>query len=159
MRIAGLIKNSVVNGVGIRDVIFTQGCSHHCKGCHNPHTWNSKGGEEVTAKEIADQLKNSNNNVTISGGEPLEQIQEVTELLSELHKQGKDAWLYTGYTFENIGMGIWLILYANGVTVVVDGTFQEDKKDLTLQFRGSSNQRLIDLEKSLKAGHVVLWEG
>lgn len=160
MQIAGILKNSVVNGEGIRDVVFVQGCPHHCKGCHNPHTWNPEGGERMDTVEVLKELKDSPNNVTISGGEPLMQYDSVRVLVNELKwLQGKSIWLYTGYRFEELDNEIWYWLMVNGVDVVVDGRFEEDKKDLTLQFRGSSNQRLIDLKKTLDEGQVVLWEG
>lgn len=160
MQIAGILKNSVVNGEGIRDVVFLQGCSHHCKGCHNPHTWNPEGGRYVSANDIINELRESPNPVTISGGEPLEQFLLVHFLIYSLNRrQGKTTWLYTGYRFDEIDRKIWQKLSKAGVVVVVDGRYEEDKKDLALQFRGSSNQRLIDLRKTLDQGQVVLWEG
>lgn len=160
MQIAGILKNSVVNGEGIRDVVFVQGCPHHCKGCHNPHTWNPEGGKYMHVVDVAKELLDSPNNVTISGGEPLEQLIGVYLLSYYLYlRQGKTTWLYTGYRFEEIEHSIWQRLWDAGVVVVVDGRFEEDKKDLTLQFRGSSNQRLIDLRKTLDQGQVVIWEG
>ena len=160
MQIAGILKNSVVNGEGIRDVVFVQGCPHHCKGCHNPHTWNPEGGRHMSVWEVFKELEDSPNNVTISGGEPLNQFHSVECLIHYFHLgQGKTIWLYTGYQFEEISRSNWLRLLYVGVEVVVDGRFEEDKKDLTLQFRGSSNQRLIDLRKTLDQGQVVLWEG
>lgn len=159
MRIAGILKNSVVNGEGIRDVIFTQGCPHHCKGCHNPSTWDVDGGKVIGVDEIVEELSNSTNDVTISGGEPLIQQDEVEELLAKLSQQNKSAWLYTGYNYEDIPTKTWERLWVAGLRVVVDGEFELSKKDLRLQFRGSSNQRIIDLSKTLQSGKVVLWEG
>lgn len=160
MQIAGIIMNSVVNGEGIRDVVFVQGCPHHCKGCHNPHTWNHDGGKHMYMVDVLKELRDSPNHVTISGGEPLTQLPKVSCLIYYLNQQqGKSTWLYTGYRFEEINQIVWKRLLHCGVVVVVDGRFEEDKKDLTLQFRGSSNQRLIDLKKTLDQGQVVLWEG
>lgn len=159
MRIAGIVRDSIVDGVGIRDVVFVQGCPHHCKGCHNPNTWNREGGTSMTIHQIRDQLIDSDNDVTISGGEPLSQLDELIYLTEQLHyRDGKRFWLYTGFTFEEIPLATWRTLWINGVDVVVDGKFIEDKKDSNLLFRGSSNQRLIDLPKSVKAGYVVEWE-
>lgn len=157
MRIAGFIENSVVNGIGIRDVVFVQGCYHHCKDCHNPETWDFRGGKQMRVKDVADHFANSSNDVTISGGEPLCQIFDVWHLCDLFKRQGKRIWLYTGCTYENIE-NVYLEILARYVDVLVDGQFQVDKKDLKLRFRGSSNQRLIDLPKSVAAGQVILWE-
>ena len=159
MRLAGIVRDSIVDGIGIRDTIFFQGCPHHCNGCHNPQTWNFDSGTEMTVEEIVESLSTSTNNVTISGGEPLCQHHEdLLELVYQLGKQGKTCWLYTGFSYESFNWRMWWQLYALGVTVVVDGDFQQDKKDSSLLFRGSSNQRLIDLEKTLAMDKVVLWE-
>lgn len=159
MRIADIMMNSVANGPGIRDVIFVQGCDHHCPGCHNPQTWNKGGGKLLSACGILNQLKQSDNNVTISGGEPLDQYLNVQRLCNMLHVlQNKTMWVYTGYTYEQIPH-TWLVnLQASGVECIVDGEFKQELKNLSLKFRGSGNQRIIDLKKSLLKGEVVLWE-
>ena len=158
MRVAGTIFNSVVNGIGIRDVLFVQGCTHYCKGCHNPKTWNTDGGTEIAEKELVKQFLDSPNDITISGGEPLLQLDEVLTfmLYTRLHSN-KRFWLYTGYKYEDIPKH-WLLALSPYVDVLVDGRYEEDKRDLTLQFRGSSNQRLIDLKKSLLEDKIVEWE-
>ena len=159
MRIAGIIKNSVVNGVGIRDVIFTQGCVHKCKECHNPETWDFNGGVEYGVLKLYHLFENSNNNLTISGGEPMFQLVELLQLLRIFHRNtNKTVWIYTGYEFSDISFETWEMLANLNVEVVVDGKFEVDKKDLTLEFRGSSNQRIIDLKKTVEYGEVILWE-
>ena len=159
LRIAGFIKNSVVNGIGIRDVLFLQGCKHHCKGCHNPKTWNLDGGTQQTIDDIMSVFSDSTNDITISGGEPLLQFHEdLYHFMKRVHReQGKRFWLYTGYRYEEIPNFV-LIMLSEFTDVLVDGRFEMDKKDLTLQFRGSSNQRLIDLPKSVKEEKIILWE-
>lgn len=158
MRVAGIIRNSVVNGIGIRDVIFLQGCQHHCKGCHNPQTWRLDGGTNYSIMELVDELKDSPNDITISGGEPLLQFSEVIRFMKYMSKNyGKRFWLYTGYTYREIP-SYQLCLLAKYVDVLVDGRFKIEKKDLTLQFRGSSNQRLINLPISWEEGIVIKWE-
>ena len=158
MRIAGIIKNSVVNGIGIRDVIFLQGCYHHCEGCHNPETWDIYKGKYMDIMYLYNEIKDSPNNLTISGGEPLLQIDELIDLLKLItHTSDKTIWLYTGFTFETMP-DRWKWELSQYVDVLVDGKFEIDKKDLTLQFRGSSNQRLIDLKESVKKNKVKLWE-
>lgn len=158
MRIAGIIKDSVVNGIGIRDVIFTQGCQHHCKGCHNPKTWDIEGGTELSNADVIKALGDSKNDITISGGEPLMQFFQLTALMADIHETtGKRFWVYTGFKYEEIP-SYMLMTLAKFTDVLVDGRFELDKKDLTLQFRGSSNQRLIDLPKSFRENKIILWE-
>lgn len=160
VKIAGIVRDSIVDGEGIRDVIFLQGCHHHCKGCHNPNTWNIEQGDEVPILELCDKLKGSNNDITISGGEPLDQLVNLIALLGTLKETSptKKVWLYTGFTYEEVAPWIWLTLYTLGVDVVVDGRYEEDKKDSNLSFRGSSNQRIIDLNKTLIDGEVMIYE-
>lgn len=158
LRIAGITKDSVVNGIGIRDVIFVQGCGHRCKGCHNPQTWDYEGGLEMSVDELVDFLKSSSNPITISGGEPLNQFNDIYELMQNINKDsGKRFWMYTGYKYEDIPLFMRerLVKY---VDVLVDGPYEEDKKDLRLPFKGSANQRLIDLPKTFENDDVVLWE-
>lgn len=156
MRIAGIIRDSLVNGDGIRDVIFFQGCGHHCKGCQNPQTWDYDGGEHMFLATLVRELSESSNNVTISGGEPLDQAESLIKLVKELKKQGKNIWLYTGNTV-NPTKRLYYVL-SRYVDVVVDGKFVEELKDPNLLFRGSSNQRIIDLPKSVEEKKIVLWE-
>lgn len=158
MRIAGIVRDSICDGIGIRDVVFLQGCPHRCEGCHNPQTWDFKGGTYVPLLELVECLKDSPNDITISGGEPLSQFFEVYELMAMLNDYyGKRFWLYTGCTFENVPMYMWEQL-SKYVDVLVDGRFVEDLKDNALMFCGSSNQRLIDLKKSVIEQKVILWE-
>lgn len=157
MRVAGIIKNSVANGIGVRDVIFLQGCKHKCEGCHNPHTWDMEGGEEYSIEEVLAELSESKNNITISGGEPLLQFDALFHLAMKFNSlQNKSVWVYTGCKYEDIPFFMkWTL--SHHVDVLVDGPFEQDKKDLTLQFRGSSNQRLIDLPKSVEQLKVIEW--
>lgn len=159
MRLAGIIKDSAVNGVGVRDVIFLQGCPHHCVGCQNPHTWSPYGGKVYGLLEIIHEV-NSSNNITISGGEPFYDVDQLTALVGSLHiaYPDKTIWIYTGYYYTELDRRTLEILAFNGVEVIVDGRFEEDKKDPKLRFRGSSNQRIIDLEKTLSSGEIVSWE-
>lgn len=160
MRIAGIVRDSIVDGIGIRDTIFFQGCPHHCKGCHNPQTWDYGGGEEMSVQEILDLLSNSSNDITISGGEPLEQFDELIHLLEAIRKTtNKRVWLYTGYTFDfKLQSNIYgLSLLSNYVDVLIDGRFI-DTLTGDYRFKGSSNQRLIDLPKSVKENKIILWE-
>lgn len=160
MKIAGLIRDSLVNGVGLRDVIFMQGCPHHCEGCQNPHTWNPDGGIEMTVDEIVNELKDSSNNITLSGGEPFMNKTQLLDLVFKINEEfpTKTIWIYTGYKLEELSPWVLAVLSMRNVEVIVDGEFIEKLKDSNLQFRGSSNQRLIDLQRSYREDKIILWE-
>ncbi len=156
MRIAGIVRDSIVNGEGVRDVVFFQGCGKRCKGCHNPETWDYMGGCHRFLGDVVKELAESSNNVTMSGGEPLDQIEDLVELCKQLKAQGKNIWVYTGNVVNPTKL-TYMVL-AQYVDVIVDGRFVEELKDPSLRFRGSSNQRIIDLPKSVKEERIVLWE-
>ena len=156
MRIAGIVRDSVVNGFGLRDVIFVQGCGKHCKGCHNPDTWDYEGGCHKFLGELVEELSDSSNDVTISGGEPLDQFEDLLELCRMLNEQGKHIWVYTGNVVDP--NKLTYLKLARYVDVIVDGRFVEEKKDSNLLFRGSSNQRIINLPVSVILGEIVEWE-
>jgi anaerobic ribonucleoside-triphosphate reductase activating protein len=150
MRLAGIIPESVVDGPGVRFVVFAQGCPHHCPGCHNSQTWDIDGGKEMTMQEIRKMLrkrKSKLRGITISGGEPFLQAVEMAALAREAKKMDLDVVTYTGYLYEEL-----LTLKMPGLKellevtdLLVDGPFRQELKDIALAFRGSSNQRLIDL--------------
>lgn len=158
MRIANTINDSIVDGPGFRYTVFVQGCPHHCPGCHNPETWPFYGGREVSAEELIEPLKRNPlaDGLTISGGEPFTQADECAELARLAHEAGKTVWTYTGYKYEEIREE-WMPLLKE-TDVLVDGPFVESEKSYELRFRGSRNQRLIDVKKSLESGKVVEWE-
>lgn len=156
MRIAGIVRDSIVDGEGIRDVVFFQGCSKRCPGCHNPGTWDYKGGCHRFMGDVINELAESSNNITISGGEPFDQIEDLIELSKWMKKQGKTVWVYTGNVVIPTKY-VYKVL-AQYVDVIVDGKFVEELKDPNLRFRGSSNQRIINLPKSVKAEKIILWE-
>ena len=157
MRVAGIVRDSIVDGVGIRDVIFLQGCTHRCKGCHNKQTWDLNGGVHRFAGDVVKELSDSSNDITISGGEPMLQYYDLLSFLVVLKEYtNKKVWMYTGNTVDPT-KAIYRKL-ANYVDVIVDGKFVEELKDSNLLFRGSSNQRIIDLKQSVKQRKIVLWE-
>lgn len=165
MRIAGVINESVVDGPGVRYVVFAQGCPHHCPGCQNPNTWEFQGGSLETPRNLLKEIKKAPayvKGVTLSGGEPFCQASEMAELARRVHGLGKDIVTYTGYLFEELlemsksFPEIKSLL--EETDILVDGPYQEEKKDLSLAFRGSSNQRVICVKESLKQHQVVLWE-
>ena len=162
LNIAGLVKESIVDGPGIRLVVFAQGCVHHCEGCHNPHTHSFDGGREVTVGEIIDMTKKNPllDGITLSGGEPFEQAEVFAGLATEAKKAGLNVFTYTGYTFEELRMHAdkrkgWQELLSSS-DYVVDGKYEPAKKNMFLKFRGSENQRIINVPQSLKKNTVVI---
>lgn len=155
--------DSIVDGPGLRAVIWTQGCTHNCKGCHNPQTHDIYGGYEIDSKEIISQLSRLklHRGITLSGGEPFMQAEALIEIAKEAQTFNLDVWVYSGYTFEeltdkknpNYFNNINLL---RNVDVLVDGRFVEAKKDISLIFRGSHNQRIIDVKKSLENKKIYL---
>lgn len=156
MRIAGIVRDSIVDGTGVRDVIFFQGCDKRCKGCHNPDTWDYNGGCHRFIGDVFNELADSRNDVTISGGEPIDQFEDLLELCRMFSEAGKKIWIYTGNVVDPT-KSIYARL-ARYVDVIVDGRFVEDKKDCNLLFRGSSNQRVINLPLSVILGEIIEWE-
>lgn len=161
MRIANTVEDSIVDGPGLRMTVFTQGCPHHCPGCHNPETHDVTGGKEVDLAELIEKLGENplTRGLTLSGGEPFLQGEDCARLAAAAHEKGLDVWTYTGYRYEALAAGDapgWQALLAE-TDVLVDGPFLEGEKSYSLHFRGSRNQRLIDVPKSLRAGQAVLW--
>ena len=162
IRLAGIAYESLVNGDGIRRVFFSQGCSHNCKGCFNPETHDFNGGKDLDMDElIKDVVKNPIlKGVTFSGGDPFERAEEFAYMAKEFKKENINVWSYTGYTFEYIIDNLDKIIgwkdLINNIDVLVDGKFEEDKKIDGLKFRGSSNQRVIDVKASLTKNKIIL---
>lgn len=161
LRIAGVIKESIVDGPGIRYTIFTQGCPHHCEGCHNPETHSFEGGRLVLIDDIVKEIKQNPllDGVTLSGGEPFEQAEALSLLAKIIHDLGLNVFCYTGYTYEFITNKAltnqpWKELL-NEIDVLIDGKFDIDQKSLLLNFRGSKNQKIIDVKKSINSSTVV----
>lgn len=161
LRIAGTVNDSIVDGDGLRFTVFTQGCPHHCKGCHNPQTHDFNGGEVTDTSLLLEKIKGNPllDGVTFSGGEPFCQAEQLAELGRQIKKLGLNIVTYTGYTFEQLyaerdknGWGDLLSV----TDILIDGQFVEELKDWEVKFRGSSNQRYIDCQKSLEKGTVVL---
>lgn len=162
IKIAGIVPESIVDGPGIRFTIFTQGCPHHCPGCHNPQTHDPAGGEWMETEEIIAQFSQNPllKGITLSGGEPFCQPAAAAALAKAAHQLGKDVITYTGYTFEQLlsGKVAGAELLLDETDVLIDGRFEADKKSLGLRFRGSSNQRAIDCKESLKFSKAVEME-
>lgn len=162
MRIAGTVQDSIVDGPGFRFTVFTQGCSHHCPGCHNPQTHDTSGGTEHTVEELLERMRSNplTDGLTLSGGEPFEQPEDCLLLAQGAHESGLNVWSYTGYLFEFLrdqGTEAQKALLRE-LDVLVDGPFLLEQRTLSLPWRGSRNQRVIDVPKSLENGDVVLFQ-
>lgn len=155
-----LQMDSIVDGAGIRTVIWTQGCGHACKGCHNPETHDFNEGQLFDVEEIKMQIDElaDQDGVTFSGGDPMYQPEACNELAKYIQKKGLNVWCYTGFTFDQLlekskKEPIYLE-FLNNIDVLIDGPFILSKKSLNVMFRGSTNQRIIDVKKSLKNNKV-----
>ena len=159
IRVLDVIEDTMVDGPGFRTSIYCAGCRHKCPGCHNPQSWDFNGGRWMSTEElmkiiVADPFAN----VTFSGGDPMYQCDGFAELARAIHKQtNKDIWCYTGFSFESLITRAQRELLEL-LDVLVDGPFIEKLRDPDLLFRGSSNQRLIDVQKTLFAGEIILWQ-
>ena len=160
--LSGITGDSIVDGPGIRLTIFTQGCPPHCPGCHKPPTHDPNGGSWGDTEDILAGIAENPllDGITLSGGDPFMQPKECTELAKGAHKHGLNVWTYTGYTWEalfaeNDPDKIALLKESD---VLIDGPFLLAERSLELKFRGSRNQRIIDVKKSLQAGEIILWE-
>lgn len=155
-----IVEDTTVDGPGFRTSIYAAGCIHACKGCHNPESWEISNGKWMETDEILNIIKeNFLAQVSFSGGDPLCQAEAFTELAKRIKSEtNKNIWCYTGFTFQKILRTPELAAILPYIDVLVDGRFIEDKKDLSLLFRGSSNQRIIDVPKSLKQSKIVKWK-
>ncbi|WP_297967579.1 anaerobic ribonucleoside-triphosphate reductase activating protein [uncultured Anaerovibrio sp.] len=161
IKIAGTVNDSVVDGEGYRFTIFTQGCPHDCIGCHNPQTHDFDGGRVEDTEDILKVVLDNPllQGVTFSGGEPFCQPGPLADLARRLHEHHLDVWCYTGYTMDQLLQGTPQQLeLLKELDVLVDGPYQEWKRDISLSFRGSSNQRIIDVQESLRKNQIILYD-
>ena len=156
--LSGIVSDSIVDGPGIRTTFFCQGCPHHCEGCHNPETWDFGCGTTVPVADLVDVVKSNPlcRGVTFSGGEPFAQAAGFAKLARLLKKEGYEVASYSGYTFEELldGSGDQKELLAS-IDILIDGPFVLAERSLELVFRGSRNQRILDVPRSLAAGKAV----
>ena len=168
-------KDNIANGLGIRTVLWVSGCSHHCKGCHNPQTWDANSGKifdnQARATLFENLAKPYVHGITFSGGDPLfhNNLHDIYNLINEIRKKypNKTIWLYTGYTLSDCDFhyinsmmlngdeDVWWYNIIQSCDVIVDGEYVEELRDITLPFRGSSNQRIIDVKRSLQESKIV----
>jgi len=171
MNYGAIKKCDIANGVGVRTVLFVSGCTHHCKGCFQPETWNFDYGERYTKEtedEIIDSLRPDYvDGITLLGGEPFEpeNQRELVKLLRRIKKElpQKTVWSFSGFTYEELTGDSRAVCEVTNemlsmLDVLVDGEFVEAKRNISLRFRGSENQRLIDMNKTRKEGKIVLWD-
>ncbi len=159
LRVVDIIDGTTVDGPGLRTSIYFAGCDHRCPGCHNPSTWPHDAGRDMTVRSIVDHIVDNGFNVTFSGGDPFYQADKIAELAKEIRRLGKTIWCYTGFTYEElIVVTPATKLLLDNIDVLVDGPFVESLRDTSLLFRGSSNQRLIDMNATAATGHIVEWK-
>lgn len=153
-----IVEDTTVDGVGFRTSIYAAGCPHRCRGCHNPQSWDIMNGTFMSIAEIMEKIKGAEfSNVTFSGGDPLVQVATFVELAREIRSAtDKTIWCYTGYLYETIAVSENLSRILPLIDVLVDGPYVECLRDESLPFVGSSNQRIIDVAASLKAGKTML---
>lgn len=143
MRILKIIKGTASDGPGIRNSIYVAGCAHRCKGCHNPESWDFFGGQQMSVGEVLAEVLDQYADITISGGDPVYQHEDVTKLCKYLKAAGKNIWLFTGFLYKDLQMRCPELL--KNIDVLVDGPYLAHKRDLT-RFCGSSNQRILYLK-------------
>lgn len=159
LNLAGIAGDSIVDGPGIRTTVFGQGCPHHCPGCHNPETWAFGCGTEVPVETVVEMVKANPlcRGVTFSGGEPFAQAGEFARLGRLLKAAGYEVASYSGYTFEQLLQGtVEQRELLETVDVLIDGPFVQAERSLELNFRGSRNQRILNVRASLAAGQAVM---
>ncbi len=154
LRVLRIVDGTSVDGPGLRTSIYLAGCLHCCEGCHNPQSWGFDGGVEMTADEIMAHVDEQDFNVTLTGGDPLYQTEALLPLLRRLHAGGRHVWCYTGFTYEQVCADESMRRVLDYIDVLVDGPFILPLRDLSLHFRGSSNQRIIDVKRSAP-GNVI----
>lgn len=159
IRVQDITYSSAVDGTGFRDVLFVNYCPHRCEGCHNQQTWEYENGKDMTVNAVFNCLtKSSITNVTFSGGEPFCQPKALKKLAEMIKNAGKTIWIYSGYTYEQLMADEdkkALLLLCD---VLVDGRFVEAEAKLNMRFKGSENQRIIDVKKSIKQEKIVLFD-
>lgn len=150
IRILDIKYGTSVDGIGLRTSLYTAGCEHHCVGCHNPQSWNEEGGEPMSVEELFDLIVEADMNVTFTGGDPMLRPEGFIALARMIKQRtDKNIWCYTGYLFEDLLQHPLRRTLVELCDVIVDGRYVEAERDLSLHFRGSGNQRIIDVAKSL----------
>ncbi len=147
LRVAGIVDGTAVDGPGLRTSIYFAGCDHRCPGCHNPHTWPFDAGEDIAADELLRHIADNDFDVTFSGGDPMYQAERLVPLARAIKAMGKSIWCYTGFEYDRIRHRAPYSQLLEYIDVLVDGPYIEALRDPSLRFRGSSNQRIIELHQ------------
>ena len=155
-KVLRIYRGTTVDGPGFRTAIYLSGCSHHCQGCHNPQSWDPMQGEDYTLQQIMEIVEEEDFDVTITGGDPLFNPSGLKILIHAIKKNRRNVWVYTGYTWEEIISSPQLLDAIIEADIIVDGKFVESLKDIDIPFRGSTNQRIIDVQQSLDSGKIVI---
>lgn len=162
LRVLDIVEGTSVDGPGLRTSIYLAGCAHHCQGCHNPESWDFNGGNEMDDDRLMEVIAYNDFNVTFSGGDPMGQPEALARLCRRIKAElGKTIWVYTGYRWEQIIGREPSQAVLDTIDVLVDSPFILSRRDTTLRFRGSDNQRIIDVPSSLEAGEIVemkMWD-
>ena len=158
LSVLNIVRDTTVDGPGFRTAIYAAGCRHQCPGCHNPQSWDINNGLSYTVDAIMEIIReNEFSDVTFTGGDPLMQVEGFTELAQCIKKEtGKNIWCYTGFSYEYIVRSGKLMQILPFLDVLVDGRYINALRNVDLQFRGSSNQRIINVQKSLARNEVVI---
>ena len=160
IRLAAYLQpDSIVDGEGVRTVVWTQGCPHHCPGCHNASTWDFNDGALIDVEDVITELKKIKNQdgITLSGGDPVCQAEACYEISKAAHSMGLNVWCYTGFTYEQMLLNPKARKLLEQIDVLVDGKFVQEEKSYDIYFRGSRNQRIIDVPKSLQKNKKILY--
>lgn len=162
LRVLDIVEGTSVDGPGLRTSIYLAGCAHRCQGCHNPESWDFNGGNEMDDDRLMEVIAYNDFNVTFSGGDPMGQPEALARLCRRIKAElGKTIWVYTGYRWEQIIGREQFQAVLDTIDVLVDSPFILSRRDTTLRFRGSDNQRIIDVPSSLEAGEIVemkMWD-
>lgn len=158
LRVVDIVDGTIVDGPGLRTSIYLAGCSHECPGCHNEATWPFDAGHDMSVREIEAHVRENDFDVTFSGGDPMYQPEALAEACKAVRRLGKKIWCYTGFTFEQVWASARMRAVLEVIDVLVDGPFINELRDTSLRFRGSANQRIIDVRGSLEAGEIALLE-
>lgn len=159
LKVASIVENTIVDGEGFRTSLYLSGCDIFCKDCHSKELWDINSGHELTVNEVYEKIANFFTDITFIGGEPMMQAESLTVLAKKIKSNtNKTIWIYSGHTFEEIiriSQYFQLIKYCD---ILVDGKFEKNFFKNNLRFKGSTNQRIIDIKKSIEKNQIVLWE-
>lgn len=156
LQVIDIVDGTIVDGPGLRTSIYFAGCRHACEGCHNPQSWDFSAGTPMSIEEIMARVEEADSDVTLTGGDPLYQIDELIGLCEAIRQKGYRIWCYTGFEYEQILADPSLARILDYADVIVDGPFILAQRDISLRFKGSANQRLVDVRKS-RQGEIAIW--